>query len=70
MLRKLNIACELYPEPVKLQKQMTYANELGYAHVAIIGEEESRQNKINLKDMKTGQQSLLSFTELAEIICQ
>jgi len=69
-LRNLNIACELYPEPVKLQKQMTYANELGYAHVAIIGEEESRQNKINLKDMKTGQQSLLSFTELAEIICQ
>jgi len=69
-LRDLNIACELYPEPVKLQKQMTYANELGYAYVAIIGEEESRQNKINLKDMKTGQQSLLSFTELTEIICQ
>lgn len=66
-LRKNGISCEIYPEPVKLQKQMSYANDNGYAYVAVIGEEEQNQNKLSLKDMKTGEQRQLDLPELYKI---
>ncbi len=40
-LRKLNVACEIYPSSVKMQKQMKYANDKNIPFVAIVGESES-----------------------------
>ncbi|MFO7869533.1 MAG: histidine--tRNA ligase [Bacteroidales bacterium] len=56
-IRKNNIPCEIYPDTVKIKKQMKYAHERNIPYVAIIGEEELRLNTITLKNMSTGEQS-------------
>ena len=64
-LRKAGINTEFYPKPgAKLDKQLKYADKKGIAYVLIIGEEEVKQNKVTLKDMKTGKQKLLSLEKV------
>lgn len=63
-LRAQGIAADIYPEPAKMKKQMKYADSLGVPFVAIIGEEELRNRSVMLKNMKTGEQSLVSEDSL------
>lgn len=63
-LRKSEIACELYPEPAKMKKQMDYANRRGVPMVAIVGEEELVQGVVTLKNMTTGEQKTVKFEDL------
>ncbi|MFZ1749590.1 MAG: histidine--tRNA ligase [Saprospiraceae bacterium] len=64
-LRKANISCDLYPESIaKMKKQMAYANARNVPFVAIIGEEELKQNKVTLKNMTTGLQESIPANEL------
>lgn len=63
-LRKEGINVEIYPEAAKMKKQMTYADNKNVSFVAIVGETEMNENKVMLKNMKTGEQELLSFEEL------
>ena len=63
-LRKEGICAEIYPESAKMKKQMGYADSKKIPFVALVGENEMSQNKINLKDMITGEQSLVSLEEL------
>ncbi len=67
-LRKQSISCEIYPEPVKMKKQMKYANDRGFSFVGIIGEEEIANNKIMLKNMETGEQQQLTLAEIINTI--
>jgi histidyl-tRNA synthetase len=66
-LSDLKISTELYPDAVKLKKQMSYADSRKIPYIIIAGEEEIRNNLINLKIMSTGEQvkmapdDLLSF---------
>ena len=70
LLRKNNINTELYPDSnVKLDKQLKYANKKGIPYVIIIGPEEVEKNIIKLKDMKTGEQKILSQEELLKFLC-
>ena len=62
-LRKNGVATEIYPESTKIKKQMSYANTKGIPFVAIIGENEIKDNNVTLKNMLDGTQSLLSTTE-------
>jgi histidyl-tRNA synthetase len=55
-LRQSGIACDLYPEPAKLKKQMSYANARNVPYVGIIGETERNEGVISLKNMVTGEQ--------------
>ncbi len=55
-LRAAGIATELYPDNVKLGKQFAYADSRKIAFVAIAGGNEIDENKINLKNMLTGEQ--------------
>lgn len=65
LLRKNNINTELYPDSdVKLDKQLKYANKKGIPYVIIIGPEEAEKNTIKLKNMKTGEQSDLTYKQL------
>lgn len=66
--RKAGIATEIYPDQVKMKKQMTYANNNNIHYVALAGENEIRENKITLKDMQSGEQHLVTADELIEII--
>lgn len=63
-LRKVGINTEIYPESAKIKKQMTWADRKNIAYVVIAGEQEIAEGKVNLKNMKTGEQKLLSPEEL------
>ena len=67
-LRENGISSELYPSSVKLKKQFKYADARGVDFVAIVGEEELQNQKINLKNMDTGEQKTVSSQELIEIL--
>lgn len=67
-LRNVGIAAEIYPDASKMKKQMGYADNLAIPYVAIVGENEMAQNKMMLKNMTTGEQSLVSVEEAIEII--
>ena len=63
-VRAAGIRTELYPESAKMKKQMSYADNKKIPFVAIIGETEMEAGKINLKNMITGEQSLLTIDQL------
>ena len=45
---------------------MTYANKLRVPFVALIGEDELAQGKVSLKNMESGEQTLLTPAEAAD----
>ncbi|PSR52490.1 histidine--tRNA ligase [Adhaeribacter arboris] len=63
-LRAANIATELYPDQVKLGKQMTYADQKNIPYVLLIGSEEITTGKLKLKNMRTGEQENLRVDEI------
>ncbi|MDM1295519.1 histidine--tRNA ligase [Sphingobacterium sp. N143] len=65
-LRKENIAAELYAMPVKLKKQMSYADGKGIPYVLLVGEEEVSSGQLSLKDMESGTQVKVSESELIQ----
>ena len=66
-LRDYEIISELYPDAVKLKKQITYANKKDIPYVALVGDEEIKQNKITLKKMSDGSQKILDINELIKM---
>jgi len=67
-LRELGINAELYPDLDKMRKQMSYADQQNIPFVGIVGENEIRENKVMLRNMKTGDQQLCSLKEIIDII--
>ena len=67
-IRKAGINAEIYPDPVKLKKQMTYANRKNVPFVAMVGENEMNEGVINFKDMTTGEQQNVTLEKLISII--
>jgi histidyl-tRNA synthetase len=67
-VRQADIAAEIYPDSVKMKKQMSYANAKNIPFVAIIGENEMNEQKVTLKNMTTGEQQLLTADELIDAI--
>ncbi len=65
-VRQAGICTELYPEAAKMKKQMSYADAKKIPFVAIAGENEIVENKVNLKNMTTGEQILMTVEELIE----
>ncbi|MBQ4521039.1 MAG: histidine--tRNA ligase [Bacteroidaceae bacterium] len=63
-LRDAGISAEIYPDSSKMKKQMAYANAKAVPFVAMVGENEMNEGKVMLKNMATGEQSLLSVDEL------
>lgn len=67
--RSCGISTEIYPDAVKMKKQMAYANNNKIRYVALAGENEMKENKITLKKMVNGEQKLVDADELVSIIC-
>lgn len=67
-LRGSGIRSELYPDAAKMKKQLTYANNNNIPFVAMVGENEMKNNTISLKNMKTGEQKSVSLQEIKDII--
>jgi len=66
--RKNGIACELYPEPTKLKKQLNYANKKNIPYVVLIGSEEMTSGNLTLKSMASGEQQQLSIEKIIELL--
>ena len=62
--RDAGIRAEIYPDSAKMKKQMSYANDKNIPFVAIVGENEMNEGKLTLKNMTTGEQSLVTPEEL------
>ena len=67
-LRQAGKAVEVYPEPAKMKKQMSYADAKQIPFVAIVGGDEMVQNKVMMKNMTTGEQKLVTLEELCTIL--
>ncbi len=65
-IRKAKIKAELYPDTSKMKKQMTYANSKGIEYVALVGENEMKEELITLKNMNSGEQKSLSVDALIQ----
>jgi len=63
-LRQAGVSCEIYPEASKMKKQMEYANRKKIPYVVLAGESEINTGKLTLKNMETGEQSLVTPDEL------
>lgn len=67
-MRAAGIPVEVYPEPVKMKKQMSYADAKNIPFVAIIGETEMAEKKVMLKNMESGNQTLCSVQEVIQMV--
>jgi histidyl-tRNA synthetase len=67
-VRKAGINAELYPDRVKIKKQMSYADDRKIPFVAFVGEEEMKTGNVKLKDMKTGEEHIIGIAQLADFI--
>ena len=69
-LRRRDIRAQLYTEPKKFKQKMSYADKLGIPFVLLLGEDEIAQDRVSLKNMRSGVQSLLTLEEAAAAIAQ
>ena len=67
-VRQAGIRAEIYPDGAKMKKQMSYANAKQIPYVVLAGDNEISVGKVTLKDMTTGEQTLVSAEELIAAI--
>jgi histidyl-tRNA synthetase len=67
-VRQAGIRAEIYPDGAKMKKQMSYANAKQIPYVVLAGDNEIAAGKVTLKDMTTGEQTLVSAEELIAAI--
>ena len=63
-LRATGLRVLVYPEADKLGKQFKYADSLNIPYVCILGENELAENKVAVKNLKTGEQETISRDEI------
>ena len=66
--REAGIRAEIFPDKAKMKKQMSYANAKNIPFVVLAGENEIAQGKVTLKNMESGEQTLVSAEELIAAI--
>ena len=69
-LRSEGVRVQLYGEQKKFKQKMSYADKLGVPFAVLLGEDELAQGKCSVKDMRTGNQEVLSPAEAAAYIRQ
>lgn len=65
-LRQAGIRTELYFEDDSLKVQIQHARRKSIPYVAILGPDEVATNSVSLRDMRAGQQELVSAAEVAD----
>ena len=62
-LRDAGVRTQLYTEPKKFKAKMSYADKLAIPYVVFLGEDEIAKGVVTCKDMATGEQTALPFSE-------
>ena len=60
-IRSLGINTEIYLNDKKLKAKFKYADKLEIPYVIVIGDDEIKNHKIKLKDMKTGEEKEINM---------
>lgn len=66
--RANGIRTEMFPDAVKMKKQMNYANANAIPYVALAGDDEIQNGVVTLKNMETGEQKQVTVAQLIEIV--
>ncbi len=61
--RHAGVKTEIYPNPVKIQKQFDFANKKGIPFVGVCGDEELTTGTLSVKNMVSGEQVKLGVAE-------
>ena len=67
-LRSSGVKTELYPDAVKLDKQMKYANAQAIPIAIIIGPDEAAQGQATVRDLRSGQQQVVMQDQLVDVV--
>lgn len=67
-LKNKGFKSEVYPDNAKMKKQMQYADKRNVKFTVMIGEEELKNNKVTVKNMKTGDQQSIDSEKLIDFI--
>lgn len=67
-LRKEGVVAHIYLEPGKIKKKFSFADNLKFRYVVIIGEDEVAEGNFTLKDMMTGEQQKISKKDLTQLL--
>ena len=67
-VRQAGISAEMYPDAVKMKKQMSYANAKNIPFVVMAGETEMQEGVVALKNMVTGEQRVVKVNGLVEAL--
>ena len=62
-LRSSGVRTQIYGEQKKFKQKMNYADKLGVPYVVFLGDDEIKQDKVSLKDMRSGEQELIPTGE-------
>jgi histidyl-tRNA synthetase len=65
-LRNAGVRVTVYPEPDKLGKQIKYADSIKVPFVCVLGESEIAEDKVTIKNMKTGDQETVDRPHAGE----
>ncbi|MCD8004400.1 MAG: histidine--tRNA ligase [Oscillospiraceae bacterium] len=64
-LRQAGVRTQVYAEQKKFKQKLSYADKLGIPYVLLLGPDELAAGKVSLKDLATGEQSLLTVEQAA-----
>ena len=67
-LRLEGLRVQLYAEQKKFKQKISYADKLGVPFAVLLGEDEIAQGKCSVKNMRTGEQQVLTAQEAAAYI--
>ncbi len=67
-LRSGGVNTELFPDAVKLDRQMKYANAQSIPVAVIVGPDEVVQNKATVRDLRSGAQQIVAQDQIVEAV--
>lgn len=69
-LREAGLSAEIYPDSAKMKKQMEYANRRSIPYVVIIGSQELENQEVSIKQMQSGEQTMVPFGEVVKFFLE
>lgn len=69
-LRNKGVACEVFPDAVKMDKQFRFATRKNIPYAGIIGSRELEAGEILVKQLETGHQKAVPITELSSYLAK
>lgn len=67
-LREAGLSTEIYPDSVKMKKQMSYANNNSIPYVILAGKDELDSGSLTIKDMNKGSQETVSINQISSYL--